>query len=385
MSVIGSLLLASGPAILEPEVVSVVESPTGKQAWIALGSEIDRFDEESKRWLGVTDYSNDGIDSEITDIIQIDGLGVLASTTGHGIIQLDHSDGSLLGTISGSDFAPIDELLYDRSSGNVFVSMPQFGVAIGNTSDLQRLPFFDEESGLDSLEFTSMAFRSDILYIGTIDAGVMRIEVSSNLVLSSWRSLGVDNLDEAPLAIIDNDDRILMGIPKGLALIIIDRFTGGGLHIWDEADGTLPDNDINDIHLDVNGNIIISTEGPAWWNPGAVASWMGLTTFSQRGRSSQEVHRAQIHSSSMRPLVMQMESTLVRTGAHACGTGPSMGPTVGVRMTDSLLRFVNTVAMLEANRLYAGTSEGVGIIDTSTGTLVDVWTAAADSIKPILL
>ena len=75
MSVIGSLLLASGPAILEPEVVSVVESPTGKQAWIALGSEIDRFDEESKRWLGVTDYSNDGIDSEITDIIQIDGLG----------------------------------------------------------------------------------------------------------------------------------------------------------------------------------------------------------------------------------------------------------------------------------------------------------------------
>ena len=42
-------------------------------------------------------------------------------------------------------------------------------------------------------------------------------------------------------------------------------------------------------------------------------------------------------------------------------------------------RFVNTVAMLEANRLYAGTSEGVGIIDTSTGTLVDVWTAAADS------
>ena len=85
--------------------------------------------------------------------------------------------------------------------------------------------------------------------------------------MSSWRSLGVDNLDEAPLAIIDNDDRILMGL-KGFGLIIIDRFTGEVLHIWDEADGTLPDNDINDIHLDVNGNIIISTEGPAWWNPG---------------------------------------------------------------------------------------------------------------------
>ena len=42
-------------------------------------------------------------------------------------------------------------------------------------------------------------------------------------------------------------------------------------------------------------------------------------------------------------------------------------------------RFVNTVAILEPNRLYAGTSEGVGIIDTSTGTVVDVWTAAADS------
>ena len=165
--------------------------------------------------------------------------------------------------------------------------MPQFGVAIGNTSDFADYSFFDEESGLDSLEFTSMAFRSDILYIGTIDAGVMRIGVSSNLVLSSWRSLGVDNLDEAPLAIIDNDDRLLMGL-KGFGLIIIDRFTGEVLHIWDEADGTLPDNDINDIHLDVNGNIIISTEGPAWWNPGAAASWDGLTTFNQRGWSSRK-------------------------------------------------------------------------------------------------
>ena len=43
---------------------------------------------------------------------------------------------------------------------------------------------------------------------------------------------------------------------------------------------------------------------------------------------------------------MQMESTLVRTGAHACGTGPSMGPTVGIPMTDSLLDCI-TVAMLE--------------------------------------
>ena len=378
MSVIGSLLLASGPAILEPEVVSVVESPTGKQAWIALGSEIDRFDEESKRWLGVTDYSNDGIDSEITDIIQIDGLGVLASTTGHGIIQLDHSDGSLLGTISGSDFAPIDELLYDRSSGNVFVSMPQFGVAIGNTSDFADYSFFDEESGLDSLEFTSMAFRSDILYIGTIDAGVMRIEVSSNLVLSSWRSLGVDNLDEAPLAIIDNDDRILMGL-KGFGLIIIDRFTGEVLHIWDEADGTLPDNDINDIHLDVNGNIIISTEGPAWWNPGAAASWDGTDylqpTWTVFPRSTSGPDPFQFYEATS-----DADGIYIGTNRGACMWDWSLnGPDCWSTDDGLPSRFVNTVAMLEANRLYAGTSEGVGIIDTSTGTLVDVWTAAADS------
>ena len=77
--------------------------------------------------------------------------------------------------------------------------MPEFGIAIGNTSDLADYSFFDENSGLDSLEFTSMTYRSDILYIGTTDAGVIRIEVSSGVVLSSWRSLGIDDVDEAPI------------------------------------------------------------------------------------------------------------------------------------------------------------------------------------------
>ena len=196
---------------------------------------------------GVIDYSIDGLDSEITDIVQIDDQTVIASTSGHGIIQIDPTDGSLIGTVSGSDIAAIATLGYDDSTDKVFVMMPEFGIAIGNTSDLADYSFFDEDSGLDSLEFTSMTYRSDILYIGTTDAGVIRIEVSSGVVLSSWRSLGIDDVDEAPIEYVDGDERILLGL-KGFGLIILDRFTGEVLHVWDEADGTLPDNDINDIY-----------------------------------------------------------------------------------------------------------------------------------------
>ena len=130
MSAIEPLVLASGPAILEPQVVSVVDAPSGKQAWFASGSEVDRFDEESKRWLGVIDYSIDGIDSEITDIVQIDDQTVIASTSGHGIIQIDPTDGSLIGTVSGSDIAAIDTLGYDDSTDKVFVMMPEFGLSL---------------------------------------------------------------------------------------------------------------------------------------------------------------------------------------------------------------------------------------------------------------
>ena len=59
---------------------------------------------------------------------------------------------------------------------------------------------------------------------------------------------------KAPIEYVDGDDRILVGL-KGFGIIILDRFTGEVLHVWDEADGTLPDNDINDIYSDINGNI----------------------------------------------------------------------------------------------------------------------------------
>ena len=89
------LEIASGPSILQPEVVSIVSTSSGEQAWFAGGSGIDRFDSESKRWLGLIDYSSEGIDSEITDIVQIDSGVVLASTSGHGIILLDPASGLL--------------------------------------------------------------------------------------------------------------------------------------------------------------------------------------------------------------------------------------------------------------------------------------------------
>ncbi len=374
------LEIASGPSILQPEVVSVVSTPSGEQAWFAGGSGIDRFDSESKRWLGLIDYSTEGIDSQITDIIQIDSGQVLASTSGHGIILLDPTSGQMTGTVVGSDASEISSMLFNENTGDVIVSMPGYGIAIGNTSNIDDYAFFDEDSGLDSLEFTSMAVRSDIVYIGTSDAGVIRIEISTETVLSSWRSLGVDDVENAPIAYYPPDDTIFLGL-KGFGIIILDRFTGEVLHIWDEASGTLPDDDVNDIHADANGGITIATEGPSFWDPGIAASWDGSDYYSPSwsifptsipGRNNDPYQFFEASSDT--------DGVYLGTNRGACMWDWAFN-LVGCWSEDDGLpsRFVESVSMLEANRLYAGTSEGVGIIDTLNGIVVDVWTAAADS------
>ena len=90
-------------------------------------------------------------------------------------------------------------MIFNENTGDVIVSMPGYGIAIGNTSNIDDYAFFNEDSGLDSLDFTSMAVRSDTVYIGTNDAGIIRIEISTETVLSSWRSLGVDDVENAPI------------------------------------------------------------------------------------------------------------------------------------------------------------------------------------------
>ena len=271
-------------------------------------------------------------------------------------------------------------MVFDEATNLVFVSMPEFGIAIGNSTDFDDYVFYDEDSGLDSLEFTAMASRSDILFIGTSDAGVIRIEISTETVLPSWRSLGIDDVEEAPIAYFDRDDTIFLGL-KGFGVIILDRFTGQVLHIWDQADGSLPDDDVNDLHVDINGDLIISTEGPSWFNPGIAALWDGSdyiqpswTSFptSIPGRNNDPYQFFEATTNT--------DGIYMGTNRGACMwdwafNGPDCWST-----DDGLpSRFVNTVSILDQNRLYAGTSEGAAIIDTSTGTLVDLWTAAADS------
>ncbi|DAC43341.1 MAG TPA: hypothetical protein D7H98_04175, partial [Candidatus Poseidoniales archaeon] len=375
-----SLEIASGPSILQPEVVSIVSTSSGEQAWFAGGSGIDRFDSESKRWLGLIDYSSEGIDSQITDIVQIDSGVVLASTSGHGIIRLDPTSGQMIDTVVGSDVSEISSMIFSENTGDVIVLMPGYGVAFGNTSNINDYAFFDEDSGLDSLDFTSMAIRSDIVYIGTNDAGVIRIEISTETVLSSWRSLGVDDVENAPIAYYPPDDTIFLGL-KGFGIIILDRFTGEVLHIWDEASGTLPDDDVNDIHADANGGITVATEGPSFWNPGIAASWDGSDYLSPTwsvfptsipGRNNDPYQFFEASS--------DVDGVYMGTNRGACMWDWTYN-LVGCWSEDDGLpsRFVESVSILEANRLYAGTSEGVGIIDTLNGVVIDVWTAAADS------
>ena len=108
----------------------------------------------------------------------------------------------------------------------------------------------------------------------------MRINLQELSILSSWKSLGADNLEAAPIAV--DGDIIYFGL-TGFGILLIDRHTSEIIDIWD-ADGIsgLPDNDVLSFHLDFYGGLIIGMEVP---NSGgtsnqAMARWDGSNSVS---------------------------------------------------------------------------------------------------------
>jgi len=268
--------LVSSPSINIMNQVIYVDDGEDGEIWVSGGTVIDRFDEGTQTWLmpiDITDYVNNPV--EITSFIQDSDGYIWVGTINSGILRLDNTDGSYIGTVQGLASNAVKALSHDAFTEILVVGHFETGLSFVNTSSMTLSDVITEQDGLDSDFINDVVTRYGVAYIATPNEGVMRIDLQELSILSSWKSLGADNLEAAPIAV--DGDTIYFGL-TGFGILLIDRYSGDIIDIWDsDGNSGLPDNDVLSLHLDYYGGLIVGMEVP---NSGgtsnqAMARWDG--------------------------------------------------------------------------------------------------------------
>ena len=393
----GSFHLVSSPSIDNAEVTAIIEDGESGEFWIASGSIIDIMDKGDNLWkepIDIGDWFTSGLEpGDITSIEQDEDGWVWVGTTNSGVHRLSNVDGAYFETIQGLNSNSITSLAYDSNTETLVIGHFESGISLYSTDSNTVIETYTESEGLDSDMIRDIATRFGIAYIATQEAGVMRIDLSTPAIIGSWQSLGVDNLESTPVAV--DGDVIYLGLP-GLGVLLIDRLTSDILDLWtpDDPNG-IPDEDINTLSLDFYGGLLIGSEvqnsganangGLARWDgstwdllPTSIPGWNNDPfEFYDVSSDANGVYAGTNRGACMwnwpDPNNPQSQFTLEDCWTSGGGGG---GGGQGDGMPS---RFVISVEPIGPDLLYAGTLEGAAVINTSNGTVVEVWTAGDDT------
>ncbi|MFL2533292.1 MAG: two-component regulator propeller domain-containing protein [Candidatus Thalassarchaeum sp.] len=367
----GTMVLVSGPASSQMEVVAHIDDGEQGEIWIGGSNIIDRFDEADQVWrapIDLTDYVNNP--SSVTSIVQDDQGIVWIGTLEAGLLRLEADNGNFQGTASGISSEHVSSLSFDANSNTLVVGHYESGISLINTSTNTLIEVMTTQDGLDSDMVIEVATRYGIAYIATPDAGVMRVNLYDVSILGSWQSLGADNLEATPVAVVD--DTMYLGL-TGFGILVIDRLTGDISDHWTQS-GNLPDDDVLSLHIDYNGGLLVgsSVSNTGASGNGGLARWDG---------GNWQVLPTSIPGWGNDPYVFYD----VTSDANGIYAGTNRGACIWnwtydlqecISNQDGMpSRFVAAVAKIGTDRLYAGTSNGAAVINTLNGSVIDVWTA----------
>ena len=367
----GTMVLVSGPASSQMEMVAHIDDGEQGEIWIGGSNIIDRFDEADQVWrapIDLTDYVNNP--SSVTSIVQDDQGIVWIGTLEAGLLRLEADNGNFQGTASGISSEHVSSLSFDANSNTLVVGHYESGISLINTSTNTLIEVMTTQDGLDSDMVIEVATRYGIAYIATPDAGVMRVNLYDVSILGSWQSLGADNLEATPVAVVD--DTMYLGL-TGFGVLVIDRLTGDISDHWTQS-GNLPDDDVLSLHIDYNGGLLVgsSVSNTGASGNGGLARWDG---------GNWQVLPTSIPGWGNDPYVFYD----VTSDANGIYAGTNRGACIWnwtydlqdcISNQDGMpSRFVAAVAKIGTDRLYAGTSNGAAVINTLNGSVIDVWTA----------
>ena len=365
-SLAGSITLVSSPSTDSMQAVAHIEDGEAGEVWVAGNRILDRFDELSQIWLtpiDISDYvSNPG---QITAIVQDDNDKVWLGTSNAGILRLDNTDGSYIGTISGLSSPQVSALSYDGNTGYLVVGHLESGISIIDTNSLTLIDTITTSDGLDSDSIIDIATRYGTAYIATPDKGVMRVELDTSTIIGSWQSLGADDLYATPVAV--DGDIIYIGLYE-FGILVVDRLTGDISDHWNQDANSLPDDDVISIEMDDYGGLLVGTEGAFSRYDGS--TWTTLTTslpWWQRPSVYYDV-------------TSDGDGLYAGTNRGACKWDWQYQFQDCVSTQDGLeSRFVYTIEMLAPDRAYTGGNSGAGIVNMDNFSVIETWTAGDDT------
>ena len=396
----GTFPLVSSPSIDDAQVTTIIDDGEAGEFWIASGSIIDMMDKEDNLWKQPIDIGDSIISQsgpgDITSIVQDEDGWIWVGTTSSGVHRLSNVDGAYFETIQGLNSNSVTSLAFDSNTETLVIGHQDSGVSLYSTDSNNVIETYSAESdGLDSDRIRDIATRFGIAYIATEEAGVMRIDLSTPAIIGSWQSLGVDNLDSTPVAV--DGEVIYLGLP-GLGILLIDRLTSDILDLWtpDDPNG-IPDEDVNTLSVDFYGGLLVGSEvqNSGVNSNGGLARWDGSTwdllptsipgwnndpfEFYDVSSDANGVYAGTNRGACMWnwPDVSNPQSQFT---LEDCWTSGGNGGGGGGGQGDGMpSRFVISVDPIGSDLLYAGTTEGAAVINTSNGTVVEVWTAGDDT------
>ena len=210
----------------------------GDVYWIGGQGWIDRFDSSVNRWIQPI------FTDEMSFAITTDGTDVYVGTEDSGMMAFD-VNGTLLRSIDETTtpsiaFDGITDMSYDQYTDSMVIAHGQRGVTVWNISSDTTTEFNTQSGGSTELEandVNDVATRAGIAYLSSEEDGVLRIDLTSNTVLSPWQSLGADALDFAPIA--SDGSTVWLGL-SGFGVLVFDRVTGEVLDRWTSSGGNNP-------------------------------------------------------------------------------------------------------------------------------------------------
>ena len=206
--------------------------------WIGGSDWIDRYDSTINQWIQPISTGEEGL------AITTDGLNIYLGTPDSGMMVFDQN-GTLLRSIDETTtpsiaFDGIRDLSYDQYTDSLVLAHGQRGVTVWNISTDTTTEFNTESAGtteLDANDVDDVATRAGIAYLSSGDDGVLRIDLTTNTVLTPWQSLGADALDFAPIA--SDGSTVWLGL-SGFGVLVYDRVTGEILDRWVPSGGNQP-------------------------------------------------------------------------------------------------------------------------------------------------
>ena len=337
----------------------------GDVYWIGGADWIDRFDSSQNLWIESIRTNEEGRS------ITTDGTDIYLGTAGGGLMVYD-ANGSLLQTLDeasspsiASDF--IQDMSYDAYTSTLSLSHPSQGLTVWNLSSGAVTEFNEQASGvqeLDSDDVGEIATRSGIVYIGSDEEGVMRIDLTTNEVIGSWQSLGADELDWAPIA--SDGTTVWLGL-DGFGVLVYDRVTGEVLDRYTSGGGNQPgqgamqSNDVFSVEADPYGGVLVGTS-------------FGLERFSN-GQGSSVSQQGRFTPREFFDTHSDSGSIWAATDRGLCRYTWTFQFDDCWDDDDDIPDDVRSVRLIGNNKIYVGTENGAVVWDTANEVVLDTWEA----------